>query len=202
MRKQSLRSTLVTRHHFCIDERKNDDGSYDSIDRSDEQDVESDQTALDSDITLTLCNGTTGAWDYAIAGVMCGSFCQPAEKWCREDYSVICDTGSGRIVLNETRACNNPLLWKNIPCRFYDDEGAVLSYGRRCRGQKMQCTYPWYTWGNGARHESAGIFVSSCADKSDQARIILMSCFGNFPLIQFFCFDTKRSYQEKFYHNS
>ena len=117
--KYNFTSSLFPDHHYCLEDVRINNGIYDSIDRSDESEVQNDGFTLDLDISsFTSCNDSNDP------GVMCGSECLSSDCWCydismcgdEEDNIHTCDTESGEIWTNDSRLCSNPLLWRDVSC--------------------------------------------------------------------------------------
>ena len=170
-------SSLVSGHHYCLNRNRINDGRFDSIDRSDETEVKTVESALDLDISLfTPCNDSK--WN-SIPGFKCGSECWQNGFWCTEYLAKPCGTNTGVIRTDDPSLCSNPLVWREAPCIRYNDEGRVSSYGLRCRGNNMRCVYPWYTVDNGGDPpQPPPLALEVCTDKSDQVFDNSLTCRG------------------------
>ena len=157
--KHNVTTSAGSAHYYCADSTHINTNQYDSIDRSDEKQLETEGSALDIDISsFTPCYAGNNP------GVMCGpseSDCMLSAHWCNEDRSGQCNTTSGLISTTDSRLCSNPEVWRNVSCSTYLDDGRVWRYGSRCTSY-MECTYPWYTIYVGNE------FNPKCSDHSDE----------------------------------
>ena len=156
--KHNVTTSAGSAHYYCVDSTQINTNQYDSIDRRDEKQLETEGSALDIDISsFTPCYAGNNP------GVMCG----PSELdcrvvWCNEANAAQCNTTSGLISTTDSRLCSNPEVWQNVSCNTYLPDGRVRNYGSRCTSSNMACTYPWYTYYDGDDYKP------KCSDRSDE----------------------------------
>ena len=158
----NLNSNLAPNHYYCDTENyKLNDHTFDKISRIDEQGFSQDGSALDIDETkFTSCYEGYGL---DCGGNYFGASCFLYNQWCNKDsnsgeffWSGICADGTNT---DDWRLCSNPKVWENLICS-----------GRRCTGNNMRCSTPWYTQESGKTGilEDEPEISDSCEDKSDQ----------------------------------
>ena len=161
--KHNITTSAGSAHYYCTNSKKMNNKKYDSIDRDDERQLETEGSVLDIDISLFApCNVSY----YNTPGLMCAtavpeSDCRGSDRWCDEADAAQCNTTSGMISTTDARLCFNPDLWRNVSCSKYFSDGRVWGYGSRCTSY-MVCTYPWYTQYRGIGKNP------NCNDRSDE----------------------------------
>ena len=159
---RNLNSNVAPNHHYCDSgNSKHNDHTFDEINRFDEEEIGQDGSALDIDVTkFTPCSlGGLG-------GVNCDGLIFPCILcifWCNKgtDYTEVCADGTNT---DDWRLCSNPKVWENVKC-----------IGRRCTGNNMRCSTPWYTQPQVIETEIS----DSCEDKSDQVIFCIDHIFIN-----------------------
>ena len=111
-KRYSLNSTIAPGHHYCEYKSQENDGSYDSLGREDETnlDVVDKQTKIDYS-KLEDC--TTDDNNY---GTMCGEKCLWNSAWCRDDTVISCGYGKYKFSTNDKTLCGNRTFWENKSC--------------------------------------------------------------------------------------
>ena len=153
-------------HFYCFNDKKySNDGKYDVIDRSDEDNIEIATVANIDYAPFTLCYDHSKNND---PGIMCEDKCLVSRSWCTDDF-----TGDGligqvcnKISTRNAKFCSNKPFWSDVPCTVHDQNGSIQTYGHRCTGAMKNCVVPWFTWKYGKT--SWSIIKQSCSDKSDQ----------------------------------
>ena len=177
-------SSAVSRHHYCVRRTSTatiDNEVFESIDRIDESKIKTHGSGLDIDITsFTFCNASN-QYTRSTPGVKCGpdpEDCREIDRWCIERRADTCDTENNRTVrTTDSRLCSNPKVWSTFPCSQYIG-GQIVNYGLRCRGNNMQCAYPWYGRFDGKIEFWGHVF--QCEDKSDQVFKTNVTCRQHF----------------------
>ena len=150
---------------FSFSEIKNN-GSYDRIDRSDE-DINTIVVSTRLDINYTaLKHCLVDEQD----GFMCNNYCRKSSKWCYEErYAEHCLEAG--VNVNDKILCSNETFWRNISCntKFHNFEGTSLEFyhGRRCTGSIKHCYFPLGT----SSHDP-----TMCLDKSDRVFNVGQPC--------------------------
>ena len=161
--KRNIPTSAGSAHYYCSIAKHINNGQYDSIDRSDEKQLETEGSALDIDISsFKPCNVSYNN----NPGVMCATSwtdCLESGWWCNEASPGQCNTRSGQISTSDSRLCSNPEVWRNVSCNTYFSDGRVEYYGSRCTSN-MACVYPWYTNYNG----DVTYYFPKCSDRSDE----------------------------------
>ena len=143
---------------YCYDDddfrnnKKN--GSYDLMDRSDENITRSSETRAQSInyTALTPCNSSRSNGEQS---VNCDRDCVNAAYWCNDKWDAYCQESG--VNTNDPVLCSDETLWQNISCdwtltQFYP--------GVRCTGTIKHCRYP--------RGRPSPNFPTTCRDKSDR----------------------------------
>ena len=144
---------------YCFDDndftRIKNNGSYDVVDRSDEDPFRSSVTSAQGiNYTAVLTQCTVRDRD---AGVKCDGDCVHAVYWCNDNSENYCsDSGVRRT---DAGLCSHPTFWKEISCNL--TYGGQLYPGLRCTGAIKQCYYP-----QGSLDED--YWPTTCRDKSDR----------------------------------
>ena len=181
---------IIEKHHFCYsDDLYRNNGKYDVIDRSDEDNINIETVNKINYTSFTECYKGGGV----IAGVMCGDECLASFSWCKEDagYGLTAQNCNNNVSTTNPELCSNHTFWENIPCTYASD-ASVQTYGHRCTGSMKSCVLPWYTWSEGKCYP---IYEQSCEDKSDQIFPQNITCHQYNQLLlnehnKLFCNDT------------
>ena len=157
--KHKLNTELIEGHNYCVNVRRNN-GSYELLDRSDEDIIRSLSQNFSQ---LTPCTTNKPPFN---PGLVCGDECLPSEEWC--DGARPRDCGNG-VTSTSADLCSNHTFWRNISCKFLSEnhnQFLETTTGVRCQGTNAgSCIYPAYTW-EGA-YAVGGPFRTTCSDKSD-----------------------------------
>ena len=154
-------STIPVRS-YCYDDSDfryviQNNGSYDLMDRSDENVTVSSETSAQSInyTALTPCSYSYSDSDWQ--GVICNGLCGPAAAWCNDKTNGYCaDSG---VNTNNPVLCSDEAFWRNISCDW-TYPGGQLYPGVRCPGTIKHCRYPQGSPNNN--------YPTTCRDKSDR----------------------------------
>ena len=160
----SLNSPLLPNHHYCGGQKLAfNNKKFDTINRNDEEGIlRDDGSALDIDENeFLVCLQDDSGLDCGGKTSESSLTCFPASPnfnfWCKKPgvdknvlYSGICGNGMNT---DDWRICSNPKVWAKVSCT-----------GKRCLGNNMRCSRPWYTVVD-------GFFYDNCEDKSNQVKI-------------------------------
>ena len=159
-------STIPVRY-YCLDndfsEKKNN-GSYDLIDRTDEDISVSKVTSAQSINYTALAHCTDG--DYG-AGVECEGYCEHTATWCNDKFERYCDDSGvwpsiSGVWMTDPRLCSHPTFWQDILSCNYTDYLGHFYPGVRCTGAIKHCYYTQ------APPDYDDYYPTTCRDKSDR----------------------------------
>ena len=138
-------SDLTQNNNHVYGDLDEDDGSYDNIDRNDEDINQSDETGR-YNINYTALEYCTN-WSLsnpASNGILC-DVCIDVMNWCYEDagYTAFCSDANVSTV--DSILCSNHTFWQNISCSSWSlvDSPIPIIQGKRCTGTNQHCSYPW-----------------------------------------------------------
>ena len=164
-------------HRYCHYHDYDNDGTYDTIGRTDEENSVSKQESNVDYNSLVPCRYNNDT------GLKCGQEeCVPNNWWCRDEWAYTCTstTGPGNRTTsfssNDAKLCGNSTFWTRPEhdCNDYvSNVDGVAGYGQRCTGTRQQCYWPWYSWYNA---QEATYAKSSCDDYSDQIFLTESTC--------------------------
>ena len=162
-------------HYYCYYKGNQNDGVYNRIDRSDEDDLFITTRVEDTDFSvIEPCDDVH---------VKCGSKCLPNYRWCNGDIqpTETCEyhTKDRNITINifDELLCGAKEVWRDMPCDSKEQGG--IHGAPRCNGTIQHCLRPWYAVPNGI--PSIG-FKQRCLDKSDQIFDIGAQCNASYYL--------------------
>ena len=137
-------------------------GSYDLMDRSDENVTVSSETRAHSINYTALTPCSYDDWDQ---GVNCDGLCRLAAVWCDDKIDLYCaDSG---VNTNNPVLCSNDTFWRNISCdKTYRGQ---FYAGVRCTGTIQHCRFP-----QGSPDER--LLPTTCRDKSDRTYMVGEPC--------------------------
>ena len=152
--------STVPLRYYCYDDDDDDykkirnNGSYDLVDRSDENITVSITDTFRQNFNFTALAPCTD--DDGDQGVMCDGECRWSTGWCNNRFKYDCqDSG---VITNDPTLCANHTFWENISCDLTWN-GQFYS-GKRCTGSIKHCYFPL---GSPFIH-----FPTTCKDKSDR----------------------------------
>ena len=163
---EKRRLNTVTSRSICVKDKNIEilnNGSYDLIDRSDEQISKKERKERINYPALENCTIPSFA-----DGVYCNQpSCVPNFQWCSKSQPNDCiDSG---VKTNDAILCSNHTFWQNVNISCDIKIGPKIYKGERCRGAIKHCYYPegtpWPTF-----------YPSTCRDKSDRVFVIGELC--------------------------
>ena len=149
--KKYIMNTSPVRAYCHKDPGKLNDNAYDTIDRSDEEDVfkvDAARKRLDY-TTLTTCERV------GRQGFHCSGACVLSHQWCSDQSPSYCSEYG--INTNDPALCSNHTFWRNIPCVQTIDRTLVENF--RCKGAIQHCYWPL---------SNNPALESTCRDLSDR----------------------------------
>ena len=159
---QSLGGKVTGNREYCF--TVNNDGSYDTISRMDEDKVTTKNVKLFEYEDLKTCQHKDGG-----QGISCKEGCGQNIVWCT-GIGLVCTTLEGPVGVDNVDLCQNNTFWLNRSCDWYDDNG-LNSVGLRCTGETKHCILPWYN-----KLDAYPTVLTECFDESDQAFPINTTC--------------------------
>ena len=115
---------IVGEHHYCYNEDQyKNNGKFDIIDRSDEQNINIATVKNISYTAFTQCNDS-----FNNLGVMCEDECLRSAGWCTDDdvvgYDGVGSTGQvcHNISSTDDQLCSNYTFWSNVSCTVYNTD--------------------------------------------------------------------------------
>ena len=170
---KTLQSDVVREHSFCLLPSHIGTSSYDVIDRTDEETVNTfDIRAVNIDYQLlTKCDNHLG--DPGITCYYTDSFgnliseCTYIGFWCRMNHEASCIVHKSEkttISTSNKHLCQNTSFWNDVDPDYYASTEKI-ALGRKCNGTQQHFIYTWYNYYNG---NPENFLKQNCDDKSDR----------------------------------
>ncbi len=161
--------TTIPVRKYCYDDdvfpEIQNNGSYELLDRSDENLLMSNVTSAQSinyTAALAPCTDNSGSVVKG-AGVMCERLslrvCIHTARWCNDKAEGYCE--DSKVWRTDPGLCSHPTFWQNISCNYYDVWTRLHYPGLRCTGAIKHCYYP-----QGSPPDFD--LPTTCRDKSDR----------------------------------
>ena len=183
--RKTLQSDIVREHSFCDLLSNTGTSSYDVIDRSDEDIVNTfDVGAVNIDYQfLKKCENDLGD-----PGITCHYdnqeyLCVYIGQWCKKEDKASCIVDSSNATTISTldkRLCQNTPFWNNVDPDYYASKEKI-AFGRKCNGTQQHFIYTWYNYENG---NPLNFLKQNCDDKSDRVFRAGVPCRNSTHYIQ------------------
>ena len=162
-RKKKIIRSNIEESYSCFDSDfsfsfSENNGSYDRIDRSDED--------INTIVVSTRLNINYTELKYCSVaeqdGVMCNNRCRRSNRWCYEErYAEYCPEAG--VNVNNKIMCSNETFWRNVSCKIenpnFETTLRRFYHGKRCTGSIKHCYFPLGT----PSHDP-----TMCLDNSDR----------------------------------